>query len=342
MKSTFKHLCDDVIIELFSYFNIHEIFYSFCLLIPNLPSLLKDGRVQLHVRSNNTYFFRWILPHISLTQVVSLSIPTRPYNPSIFKFTNLRSLVLSDVDNPLKLFERNSDWPPYRLEYLSLSIRNPDVRNKSSDIGIRVLEHAFKLRGLKRFELHESKSSLRMVELFNELTFPSTFQSSDLERVIITIYCHWLTLQSILSYLPRLIQFEFHSSFSYIQNLSPELHFPFIRKLDLQIDCLQTIILNGIFRHAPNLRYFKLDCSVCPFQRYHIDLLQSKTWLQWIDTCTPRLRILNVDIKFRPDDINETTVESIGKDLKRLNFEISACLDSGDRYWKMIGKYIKQ
>ncbi|UJR36671.1 hypothetical protein I4U23_029388 [Adineta vaga] len=342
MVSTFSNLCNDILIELFSYFNVHEIFYSFCILIPYLPTLLKKGHTQLHVRSNNSYFIRWILPHINLTQVISLNVPTRPCNPSIFKFTNLRSLVLHDVDDPLLLFEKSSDWPPYQLEHLSLHIRNSDIRNKSSNIGTRVLEHAFQLRRLKHFEFHESKSSLRMVELFDELNFPSTFHSSSIERLIISIYCHWLTLQSILSYLPHLVQFEFHSSFSCSQNLSPELHFPYVRKLNLQIDSLQTNILNGIFRNAPKLRYCKLDCSVCSFQQDHIQLLQSKTWLHLINTYTSRLKTLDIDMKFRSDDISEMMIEIVKEDLKSLNFEISSCLDNDYYYWKMSGVFNKK
>ncbi len=337
MITIFHDLCIDIILEILSYFNVHEIFYSFCLLIPCLPTLLVNGRVRLHVRSNNSYFIRWILPHIKLSQVVSLNVPTRPYNPSIFKFSALRSLVLHDVDNPLLLLQSSHNWPPCYLEHLSLHIRNQDIPNRSSNIGTRVLERVLQLRRLKHFELHESKSSLKMVELFDQLNFPSTFKSSTIECLIITVYCNWRTLQTILHYSPLLRQFQISSSFNYSENLSPELYFPFIRKLHLQIDGLQPDILIGIFHNAPYLRQCKLKCSICSLQSSHINFLQSSTWIQLIDAYTSHLKILDVNIKLRLDNTYEKIIEMIREDFKVLNFKLNFIPKNGNQCYQMAG-----
>jgi hypothetical protein len=337
MITTFHDLCLDVIIEILSYFNIHEIFYSFCLLIPCLPRLLVNGCVQLHVRSNNSYFIRWILPHIKLAQVVSLNVPTRPYNPSIFKFSGLRSLVLRDVDDPLILLEKTSDWPPYYLEHLSLHIRNQDVPNRSSNIGTRVLERVLQLPRLKYFELHESKSSLKMVDLYDQLNFPLKFQSSNIQSLILTVYCNWKTLETIIHYSPNLRHLQIHSSFNYTDKFSSQFYFPSIRQLYLLLDGLQTDILTQLFRNAPYLRYLKLKCSVSPVKQAYIQFLQSDTWIQLIDTYTPQLRILDVDIQFGLDDDKERRIEMINEDFRSLNFKFD--FDSENRYqsWKMTG-----
>lgn len=338
MITTFHDLCIDVIIELLSYFNVHEIFYSFCLLMPCLPTLLVNGRVRLHVRSNNSYFIRWILPHIKLTQVISLNVPTRPYNPSIFKFCALQSLVLHDVDDPLLLLENNynNNWPPYCLEYLSLSIRNQDIPNKSSNIGTRVLERVLQLSKLKHFELHESKSSLKMVQLTDQLNFSSKFQSSNIQYLIITVYCNWKTVQSILNYTPNLRHFQIRSSFNYCEKFS-QFYFPSIRKLNLELDGLQTDILIELFLNTPFLRQLKLKCSVSPLERSYINLLKSSTWIQLIDTYIPQLQILDVDIRFHLDNDNEKIIEMINEDFRILNFKLDFDSENSYQCWKMTG-----
>ncbi|CAF1412095.1 unnamed protein product [Rotaria sordida] len=335
--TTFHDLCIDVIIEILSYFNVHEIFYSFCLLIPCLPALLANGHVRLHVRLNNSYFIRWILPHINLTQVVSLNVPTRPYNPSIFQFTALRSLVLRDVDNPLLLFESSHNWPPCYLEHLSLHIRNQDIPNISSNIGVRVLECAFQLQRLKHFELHESKSSLKMVELYDQLNFPLKFQSTNIKCLILTVYCNWKTLQSILYYSPYLHYFQFRSSFSSLETHSSQLYFTSIRKLNCRLDGLKTDLFLNIFRNAPFLHQCKLQCSFSSSKQYHIDLLKSDIWIQLFDTHTSQLKTLNIDITFPLDSIDEETIKTINEDFKILNFKLYFYSDNVKPCWKMTG-----
>jgi hypothetical protein len=267
-----------------------------------------------------------------------LNVPTRPYNPSIFKFCALRSLVLHDVDDPLVLLKNNNyNWPPYCLEHLSLAIRNPDIPNKPSNIGTRVLEQVLQLSRLKHFELHESKSSLKMVELFDQLNFPLTFQSSNIQCLILTVYCNWRTLQSILDYLPNLRHFQIHSSFNSSEKLSSQLYFPSIRKLNLRLDGLQTDILIELFRNAPFLRQLKLKCSVSQLKQSNINLLKSHTWIQLIDTYTPQLRMLVVDIRFYLDNDNQKTIEMIDEDFRILNFKLYSDLENGHRCWKMTG-----
>ncbi|CAF3629634.1 unnamed protein product [Rotaria socialis] len=337
MVTTFQELCIDIIVEILSYFNVHELFYSFCLLIPCLPKLLVNARVRLHVRSNNSYFIRWILPHIQLTQVYSLNVPARPYNPSIFEFTGLRSLVLYDVDNPLLLLESSNNWPPYYLEHLSLHIRNQDTPSTSSNIGTRVLERAFQLRRLKRFELHESKSSLKMVAMYDQLIFPSAFQSSTIKCLIITVYCNWTTLQSMLNYLPDLRHFRFRSSLNYFETRSPQFCFSLIRTLNLRLDGLQTDNFVSLFRSAPVLRQLRLQCSFTLFKQCQMNLLKSDAWIQLMDTYTPQLKVIEIDLQFRLNNVNGKTIEMINDDLKILNLKINSDSNNGNHCWKMAG-----
>ena len=342
MVTTFHDLCLDVIIEIFSYFNIHEIFYSYCLLIPCLPKLLINGRVRSHVRSNNEYFIRWILPHIKLPQIISLNVPKRPYNPSIFRFTGLRSLVLHDVDDPLILLEKSNDWPPSSLEHLALSIRNPDIPNKPSNIGIRVLEKVFQLSCLKSFELHESKASLKMVELHDQLHFPAKFHSSNLQSLILTVYCHWNTLPSILHYAPNLRSFQFYSSINSSEKYLSQLSFLSLRKLQFRLRGLQIHILLELFRNTPCLRQLKLTCTVPIENQCCSNLLKSDTWIQLMDTYTVRLKILDVDIEFYLDNYSHKAIEMINEDFRKLNLKLDIDSENGYRTWKLSGIFKRE
>lgn len=342
MAMTFDDLCLDILIELFSYFNIHEIFYSFAQLIPCLPSLLVNGRVPLHIRSNNSYFIRWILPHIQLCQVVSLNVPKRPYNPSVFRFLGLRSLVIHDVDEPLKLLAKTHDWPPPSLQHLSLSIRNPDVPSRPSNIGTRVLEQALQLASLTSFELHESKSSLKMVELSDQLNLPSNFHSSTLQTLILTVYSNWKTLQSILSHTPHLRSLQFSSSTICPEKPVSSFSLLYLRRLHFQLDGLHTDLLKNLFRQAPRLRQIKLKCTVAPHLQSYRSLLQSETWRQLMDTSTPRLRILDVNLEFCLDGFDYRTIQTINEDVRKLNFEFDIDSENGYRSWRLIGIFNRE
>ena len=343
MITKFRDLCVDVIIEILSYFNIDEIFYSFSLLICCLPSLLAHGRVPLHVRASDSYFIRWILPHIRLAQVVSLHVQTRPYNPSIFQFSALRSLVLHDVDNdPLSLLERTNDWPPCHLERLSLYIRNQDKPNKQSHTGTRVVERALQLPRLKRFELHESKLSLKAVQLFDQLNFPVEFRSSTIESLILTVYCNWEILEAIIHYSPNLRYLRIYSSFNYTEKSPCQFCFPSLRKLHLRFDGLQVDVLTQFLRNAHCLRHLILRCSAFPIKQMYMNLLQSETWVQLLDIYLPQLRILDVNIRFAWDDdagdcANERRIEMINDDLRRLNFRFDLDSENRSSHWKMTG-----
>ena len=181
-----------------------------------------------------------------------------------------------------------------------------------------------------------------MVELYDELNFPSTFQLSNLQSLIITVYCYWKTLLSILHYSPNLRSFQIHSSYIYSQNLSTQLDFPSIRKLNLKLDGLHGDMFIGILRYAPYLRHCKLYCSSFIHTQCYIDLLRSDTWIQLLDTYTPQLRVLDIDIKFRLDNINKQIIEMINEDFRILNFKIEYDLESRNQCWNMKGIFYRK
>jgi hypothetical protein len=176
-----------------------------------------------------------------------------------------------------------------------------------------------------------------MVQLFDQLKFPLKFRASNIQSLILTVYCNWKTLETIIDYSPNLRHLQIYSSFNYNEKLASPLHLPSIRILYLRFDGLQTDILTQLLCNAPCLRHLKLNCSVSPVKQLYINLLHSETWIHLIDVYMPQLRTLDVDIHFGLDADNEKRIEIINEDFRSLNFKID--FDSENRYqsWKMTG-----
>ena len=60
-KTTNDFLCMDILLDLFQYFYVDELFQSFHDIIYHLPILLKKGNVLLHVRDIDAHFRKHIL-----------------------------------------------------------------------------------------------------------------------------------------------------------------------------------------------------------------------------------------------------------------------------------------
>ena len=67
-------LCTDVLLELFQYLYVDEIFKLFHDTIGRVSSLLKEGNVRLHIDHVDRYFRRHVLPHIDSANAISIRI----------------------------------------------------------------------------------------------------------------------------------------------------------------------------------------------------------------------------------------------------------------------------
>ena len=67
-------LCVDVLLDLFQYLYVDEIFKLFHDAVDHVSLLLKEGNVQLHIDHIDRYFRRHILPYIQSTNVISIRI----------------------------------------------------------------------------------------------------------------------------------------------------------------------------------------------------------------------------------------------------------------------------
>ncbi|CAF0904590.1 unnamed protein product [Adineta ricciae] len=162
-------LCEDVLLELFQYFYVDELFYTFDGVINNFSSLLTICNVALHVRNVNTNFRKHILPYIQPKNVLSIRIPNMYQMASVdlSQFKCLGLLVLHNVTD--------HNWPrnlPLNIKSLIVHVRSKH-RNK-------VLKKALALDSIQRLEfnstcLHFDKSNeaLRKPSRVKQLIFNS-------------------------------------------------------------------------------------------------------------------------------------------------------------------------
>ena len=154
-------LCIDVLLELFRYFYIDEIVSSFDEVIRDLPGLLRQSRVPLHVCRIDKHFRRFILPHIDCARVVSIRIPNlyRMASVDLGRFHHLHSLTLGNVTT--------KNWPgrlPQQLRSLVLFVRSRDRQE--------VFHRSLRLAHIERLEFHSTFLHFR--ECGQVLPKPST------------------------------------------------------------------------------------------------------------------------------------------------------------------------
>ena len=138
-------LCMDVLLELFQYFYVDELFHSFNEIIDHLPALLSSGNMPLHIRQMNRHFRRQILPNIEIGNVRSIRIPNlyQMAPVDLGQFQRVRFLILRNVSA--------ANWPrrfPPSLKYLTVHVRSKDRQE--------VLLKAFSLDSIERLEFHST------------------------------------------------------------------------------------------------------------------------------------------------------------------------------------------
>jgi hypothetical protein len=138
-------LCTDVLIELFEYFYVDELFQSFGHILHNLPLLLREGNVQLHIHDIDAYFRKHILSNININNVISIRIENMyqmaPVNLSQFK--HVRLLILRNVTE--------INWPkhfPINVKCLVLYVRSKHRHE--------VLKKALNLDCVEKLEFHST------------------------------------------------------------------------------------------------------------------------------------------------------------------------------------------
>jgi len=207
-------LCADVLLELFRYFYIDEIFHSFNEVIYDLPLILGQGARHLHIRRIDKHFRKYILPKIDPNHVVSIRIPNLYHMAPIdlSQFKNVQSLRLFNVT------EKN--WPdrfPRQTKSLFLYVRSRDRHE--------LFHRSLTLAPIERLEFHskclhfrESDRILAEPSKIKHLIFSSQRCFIDY-RFLVNNLPDLQTFKSNVTYYPH--RFEVNlSRFSSLQSLS--------------------------------------------------------------------------------------------------------------------------
>ncbi|CAF2435789.1 unnamed protein product [Rotaria sp. Silwood2] len=163
LKATCNMLCMDVLMELFKYFYVDELFYLFNDIVHQFPLLLKKGNVQLHVRHIDAYFRKRVLPNIEINNVISIRIANmyRMAPVNLSQFNQVRLLMLQNVTT--------LNWPshfPNNLKYLVIYARSKDRE--------AVFKQALSLDNIKTLEFNSS--FLHFHDCHDILDKPSTIK----------------------------------------------------------------------------------------------------------------------------------------------------------------------
>lgn len=93
-SSSFFDLCPDILLDIFQYFSLNELYDIFIDLIPNLLILINQSYIEVHIDKNaNEDFWNTILPKINSNQIISLNNSYLITNLS--QFTSIRSINLN-------------------------------------------------------------------------------------------------------------------------------------------------------------------------------------------------------------------------------------------------------
>ena len=138
-------LCTDILIELFQYFYVDELFKSFGHILPNLPLLLREGNVRLHIYNIDAFFRKHILHNININNVISIRIQNMyqmaPVN--LNQFNHVRLLILHNVTE--------LNWPkqfPINVKYLIIYVRSKHRHE--------VFRKALNLHSVEKLEFHST------------------------------------------------------------------------------------------------------------------------------------------------------------------------------------------
>jgi hypothetical protein len=324
--TTLHDLYSDILLCIFDYFTVHEIYEIFSQVIPNLTLLLRNSRIRLHVRQST------ILP-IDPAQVLSMHLKCLPrlFSSSPSEFINLRSLILDDMEDPQSLI-RQSLFPSLEIFYLNISLRY------KPDIVLLLLPLITQLSQLKSYTIIYPSSYF---VLQKDALLLQT-RSNTIKHIQLDLKCSINSLEKLLSYVPCLHRLRATiESNSVIDDSFQMLLFPSIQYLSLSWEYIPFQDILTFCGKMVNLKKCIFDCND---HRNDLYTFNPNGWRQFIECDHVLLERLIVNMKCEPsaDYLHRTThpLAAIIKDpyFQSINFKFDK------DYWGGIvveGDYIK-
>jgi hypothetical protein len=284
--TTLHDLYSDILLCIFEYFTVHEIYEIFSQVIPNLTLLLRNSRIRLHLRQST-------MPPIDPAQVISIKLKYLPrlFSPSPFEFINLRSLILHDMEDPQSLIKQ----PLFQL--LEIFYLNISLRYKP-DIVLQLLPLIIQLSKLKSYTIIYPSSYFVLQK--DALILQRS--SNTIRNIKLDFKCSMGSLEKLLSYVPclRRLQATFESN-SVIDDSFHMLLFPSIQYLCLSWEYIP-------FRDILTFCGKMVNLKKCIFNvndhRNDLYTFNPNGWHQFIECDHVLLKRLIVNMKCKPSPAN--------------------------------------
>lgn len=239
----------DILFKVFEYFYVDELFNLFNNIDHQLPSLLKEGNVQLHIRHIDGYFRKHILPYIEINNVISIRIPNMyhmaPVN--IGQFNHVRLLKLHNVTE--------SNWPnhfPNKLKFLIIYVRSKHRQE--------IFKKALSLDNIEQLEFHST--FLHFDDCDDKLD-----KSSSIRHLTFNSKRCFINYQFLLNNMPDLRSLRSINTY-YAHGLKPVFgSFRYLHTIDLEckhidIDQMISFLINITIRSLRRCRLFNINNSL--------------------------------------------------------------------------------
>lgn len=190
--SSFFDLCPDILLDIFQYFSVNELYDIFIDLIPYLLSLINQSHIQVHIdKYVKEDFWMKILPNINSSQIISLE--NSYFLTNLLHFTSIRSISLNLQS--LILFEQ-LQYLIY-LEQLSLQLSEEILEQQCWLDPILLLPKLYKFK----LDLSISKNVLSPQKSISIDKSPYT--SNTVKHLELEIPMSWQSILLFLSHFPN-------------------------------------------------------------------------------------------------------------------------------------------
>ncbi|CAF2626803.1 unnamed protein product [Rotaria sp. Silwood2] len=275
MSSTFRDLCPDILLDIFCYFSIDQLFYSFYPdVLPILQTLLYESRMKFQLcLSNDDHFTATLLSLINENQVGSLRM-TAAKNDFV-KFRELQWITVINIHIDRMLLQKLSKLP--RLTHVICI---------DSQFRQECFRYVCCLPFLKYFEVNLHGGYL-------DIPITSYQRTCPIEELVLHTPCSWEYLRRLISHLTHLRILRVmvnvdRSSDITIQHYSE--NFPSIEIFDLTWYSIEMENILALVRHMPHLKQLRLSGKI------DVNNLNSDLWQQLLEVVCRNLKRLNVNM----------------------------------------------
>jgi hypothetical protein len=249
-SSSFFDLCPDILLNLFEYFSLNELFDIFIDLIPYLSILLNESHMRFSIDQNATEnFWKEILPEINSNQILAIKNPYFLTNLSIF--SSLQSIHLNLQSS--SIFHQFQ----YLIHLKQLSIQLSEIIIEEQTWLSAVLN----LPKLNQLKIDLTISKIVLIPQRPISIDKSIYVSNTIEYLEMKIPMSWRSLLVFLHHFPNLKIFRallYRLNISHTSNVNLPI-LPSMKTLDLRgYFEYMSLIIPSITSTMPNLKSCRL------------------------------------------------------------------------------------